>query len=95
MVEYCQDHRINYEATTPIHHNPMGYSMEDENFMTIMNVVLLNSEAPKNLWGEAIVFVYFILNKIPHKHGFKYQSIPIRIGDMISDFEVPDTIITL
>jgi len=27
-------------------------------------------------------------------HGFKYRPIPIRIGDIISDFDVQDTIST-
>jgi len=27
-------------------------------------------------------------------HGFKYRLILIRVGDIVSDFEVPDMILT-
>ena len=33
----------------------------------MMNALLLSSGLPQNLWGEAILSVNYILNRIPHK----------------------------
>ena len=33
----------------------------------MMNVLLISSGAPKNLWGEAILSTCFIQNRIPFK----------------------------
>jgi hypothetical protein len=33
----------------------------------MMNVVLLSSGMPNNMWGEAILFACYILNRVRHK----------------------------
>jgi len=32
-----------------------------------MNVILISSSAPDNLWGEVLLTAYFLQNRIPHK----------------------------
>jgi hypothetical protein len=33
----------------------------------MMNAVLLSSGMPNNMWGEAILFACYILNRVRHK----------------------------
>ena len=33
----------------------------------MMNVMLISSRLPQNLWGEALLSANYILNKLPHK----------------------------
>lgn len=33
----------------------------------MMNVMLISSFAPSNLWGEAVLITYFLQNRIPYK----------------------------
>jgi len=37
----------------------------------MMNFMLIDSGAPPNLWGEAILTANSILNRIPHKKNSK------------------------
>jgi len=37
----------------------------------MMNDILISSNASDNLWGESLLSVYFLQNRIPHKKSDK------------------------
>ena len=37
----------------------------------MMNAILISSELPQNMWGEAVLSVNYLLNKIPQKQEDK------------------------
>jgi hypothetical protein len=36
--------------------------------MDIVNAMLISSGLPNNLWGEALYFAYYILNRVSYKY---------------------------
>ena len=37
----------------------------------MMNAMLISSSLPQNMWGEAILFANYLLNKVPKKKAKK------------------------
>ena len=66
MNEYCQKHDIIHEVTTLCTPQSNGVAeRKNSTLIDMVNCMLLNSGVPKNLWGEALLFACYILNKVP------------------------------
>ena len=64
--EFCLQHGIVHQTTSPYSPQQNGVA-ERKNRTLKMNVMLLSSSLSQNLWGEAILFANYILNKLPRK----------------------------
>jgi len=65
MTEYCQEHAIIHEVTTP--YTPQSNSVAERKNRTLMDMVnymLPNSCASENLLGEALISACLILNRV-------------------------------
>ena len=65
ITGFYQEHDIIHEVTAP--YTPQSNSVAERKNRTLMDMVncmLLGSSAPENLWGEALLSVYFIFNRI-------------------------------
>ena len=69
---FYEDHRIINEIT-PAYSPTSNEVVERKNktLKEIMNLMLVSSGTPLNLWGEAILFVCHIQNMIPYKKTSK------------------------
>ena len=66
--DFCSQHGIIHETTTP--YSPQQNRVaecKNRTLKEMMNALLLSSGLPQNLWGEAILFANYILNRIPQK----------------------------
>ena len=66
--DFCSQHGIIHQTTAP--YSPQQNVVAERKNGTLkemMNVLLLSSGLPQNLWGEAILSANYILNRIPHK----------------------------
>ena len=44
---------------------------KNRTFKAMMNVMLISSGLPQNMWGEAILTANYLLNKVPKKKAEK------------------------
>ena len=68
FAEFCSTHGIIHQTTAP--YTPMQNGVAERKNRTLKNMInsmLINSGAPHNLWGEALLAANTILNRIPHK----------------------------
>ena len=66
FVNFCAQHRIIHETTTP--YSPQSNGVVERNFRTLkemMNAMLISSSILQNMWGEAILTSNYLLNKVP------------------------------
>jgi len=66
----------------------------------MMNVMLISSNAPDNLWGEALLTACFLQNRIPHKKtgktpyelwkGFQPNLKYLRVWGCLAKVMLPD-----
>jgi hypothetical protein len=56
-----------------IHVSKMVAKRQSRTLKEMMNVMLISFGLPQNFWGEAVLFVNYILNKLPQK---KTNEIP-------------------
>ena len=69
---FCEEHGIIYETTPPYSPKSNGVAeRKNRTLKEMMNVMLVGSGASLNLWGEAILFIYHIQNRIPYKKTSK------------------------
>ena len=68
MGRHSQEHGIIHQTSAP--YTPQQNEIAERKNRTlkeIMNVMLISSGLPQNLWGEALLSANYILNKLPHK----------------------------
>ena len=66
--DFCSQHGIIHQTTAP--YSPQQNRVlgrKNRTLKEMMNVLLLSSGLPQNLWGEAILSANYTLNQIPHK----------------------------
>jgi hypothetical protein len=66
----------------------------------MMNAMLVSSDAPNNLWGEALLTACFVQNRIPHKKtgktpyelwkGYKPNLKYLRVWGCLAKVMLPD-----
>jgi len=68
MNNYCEKKGIIHEVTPPYSPESNGVvERKNRNLKEMMNVMLVSSSAPDNLWGEVILSAYHLQNKISCK----------------------------
>ena len=68
MTEFCQEHDIIHEVTASYTPQSNGVAeRKNRTLMDMVNCMLLNSGAPENLWGEALLSACFILNRVSQR----------------------------
>ena len=68
----CAQHGIIHETTIP--YSPQSNVVAKRKNRTLkemMNVMLISSYLPQNMWGKAILFANYLLNKVAKKKAEK------------------------
>ena len=66
--DFCVKEGIIHEVTPPYSPESNGVAeRKNRTLNEMMNVMLISSSAPDNLWGEALLTACFLQNRIPHK----------------------------
>ena len=63
FVDFCAQHGIIHETTTL--YLPQSNRVVEQKNRTLkemMNAMLISSDLPQNMWGEAILFANYLLN---------------------------------
>lgn len=56
---------IIHETTPP--YSPSSNGVVERKNRTLVELTLIESHAPLNFWGEAILTTCYVLNRVPHK----------------------------
>ena len=65
---YCVNEGIIHKITPPYSPKSNGVvKRKNRTLKEMMNVMLISSNSPNNLWGEALLTTCFLQNRIPHK----------------------------
>ena len=65
---FVQSLGIIHETTPPYSPASNGVVVrKNRTLINLTNAMLIELGAPLNLWGEAILTTYLVLNKVPHK----------------------------
>ena len=63
---------IIHETTTPYSPQSNGVAeRKNRTLKEIINAMLISSGLPENMWGEAMLFTNYLLNKVPKKKAEK------------------------
>ena len=66
--ELCAKFDIIHQSTAPYTPQQNGIAeRKNRTLKEMINSMLVSSEAPQNLWGEALLTANYILNRVPHK----------------------------
>ena len=72
FVDFCALHGIIYETITPYSPQSNGViERKNRTLKEMMNVMLISSGLPQNMWGEAILIANYLLNKALEKKAKK------------------------
>ena len=65
---FCEEHGIIHQSLAPCTPQQNG-SAEKKNrtLVDMVNDMILSAELPLNLWGEALLTVYHVHNRVPSK----------------------------
>ncbi|XP_074579060.1 uncharacterized protein LOC141835562 [Curcuma longa] len=68
FAELCAEHGIRHETTAPYTPQQNGVAeRKNRTLKEMMNALLLSSGLPEYMWGEAVLTVNYLLNKVPRK----------------------------
>ena len=68
FADFCSQHGIIHQTIAPYSPQQNGVVERKNRILKeMMNALLLSFGLPQNLWGETILSVNYILNRIPHK----------------------------
>ena len=68
FVDFCAQHGIIYETTTPYLSQSNGVlEQKNRTLKEMVNVMAISSNLPQNIWGEVILTANYLLNKVPKK----------------------------
>jgi len=68
LTFFCEKTGIIHETAAPYTPQQNGIAeRKNRTFKKMMNAMLISSQLPDNMWGEAILTTCFILNIIPYK----------------------------
>ena len=68
FVDVCAQNGIIHETTTPYSSQSNGVAEQiNYTLKEMMNTMLISSDLPQNIWGEAILSANYLLNKVPKK----------------------------
>ena len=72
LIDFCAQHGIIHETITPYSPQSNGVvERKNHTLKEMMNAMLISSGLPQNMRGEAILYVNYLLNKIPKKKADK------------------------
>ena len=68
LNDYCENEGIIHEVTPPYSLESNGVAeIKNKNLKEMMNSLFVSASAPNNLWGEAILSVCHLQNRISYK----------------------------
>jgi len=68
LTAFCEKNGIIHETSAPSTPQQNGVDKrKNHTLKDIMNVMLVRTGLPDNMWGEAVLTACFILNRVPHK----------------------------
>ena len=66
--DFCSQNGIIHQTTAPYSPQQNGVAeRKNKTLKEMVNALLLSFGLPQNLWGEAVIFANYILNRIPQK----------------------------
>ena len=64
--DYCAQQGIRHEVTPPYSPQSNGVAKrKNRTLKEMMNAMLISFGVPQNMWGEAILSINYLLNRIP------------------------------
>lgn len=66
--DFCEKNGIIHEVSAPSTPQKNGLApQKNRTLIELMNSMLLSSSLSNNMWGEAVLYACYILNRVPHK----------------------------